>query len=203
MGWTGTKRHGQPIKEFLRGEVDCVNDFGSWKVLDIAIVKFRTAYMAVELIKKNKDTGVLDPETRRVVAFVFLLQYTPRALDGYDIYYKPMDETVGPYEVNCPERILKLLTPTVPSENYAQEWREKCWANVKKRAAFKLVKGATIHTKPIYFTDGSCRELFRVESVRPLRLWGVNSGVMYLCSRETLRENFISMEEQNNENQQG
>jgi hypothetical protein len=37
-----------------------------------------------------------------------------------------MDETMGPVESRCPERILDLLTPT--DSEYANEWRARCRA---------------------------------------------------------------------------
>ncbi len=46
--------------------------------------------------------------------------------DGYGWGYKDMDETCGPYEVNCPKSYLERVTPT--DSAYAIEWRERCRA---------------------------------------------------------------------------
>jgi len=58
-----------------------------------------------------------------------------------------MDETVGPNEADCPERILKLLTPldTNPelggnSLKWSQGWRDSCWKNINDRKAASKAK---------------------------------------------------------------
>lgn len=138
MGWTWMPRNGRPVKEILEG---CMRPY---KVLDIAIVNMRTAYIAFE----SPHGGV--------AAAVFLLGFAPKSM--YDFGYKDMDESMGPVECDCPERILKLLTaePT----GYAAEWREKCWANVRLRQAIKTGKTITL-PEPILFSDGLYRHRFR------------------------------------------
>lgn len=44
--------------------------------------------------------------------------------------YKAMDETSGPYECAAPRSILKLLSPT--SNEYALDWRKRCWDNLNQ-----------------------------------------------------------------------
>lgn len=179
MGWTYTSRNGKKVKDFLRDEVDCENENGKWEMLDCAIVKFKTAYMAVRITRPGQEPYV--------VAFVFLLDYRPK--DDYDIGYKDMDESMGPYQCECPERILKLLTP-IDSE-YANEWRRKCWANIERKKAFKLRPGMLIETNPIGFTDGIHRNLFRVVSVKPLLLESPDTGSKLILNRAVLARNFI------------
>ena len=41
-----------------------------------------------------------------------------------------LPEYCGPAPAECPENILKLLTPT--SDEYANEWRKRCWDNIKR-----------------------------------------------------------------------
>jgi hypothetical protein len=54
-----------------------------------------------------------------------------------------MDETMGPCESSCPERILKLLTPT--DSDYAKEWRARCQKNIDwRKTRPKIVEGSTI-----------------------------------------------------------
>jgi hypothetical protein len=144
----------------------------------------RTAYMAVEIIRRDKATTRLDPATRKVVAFVFLLDYRPRDPD-YDMGYKDMDESVGPYESECPERILKLLTST--DQEYAVQWRQRCWDNIARKKSFRLVKDAVIETRPISFQDGRTRSRFMVVSLRPLRLLCLDTRIICKVSRCMLR----------------
>ena len=89
------------------------------KVLRSALIQRRTYYAAVE-------HTVLDTGVREVWAIICLVDYKPRALDGYIFGFKDMDETMGPYETDCPEAILDLLTPT-QSDN-AAHWRQNCRA---------------------------------------------------------------------------
>lgn len=85
-------------------------------------------------------------------AIVCLVRWTPRAKDGYVFAYKDMDENAGPWEAECPERILALLGE---SDNPAAlHWRRRCIANLA-RAARTLEDGMRIRfASPIKFVDG-------------------------------------------------
>jgi len=115
VGWTFTSRpKGEPIKKFLAERV-----FGpKFEILECAVIKRTTAYVAA----RNLD----NPD--EVFACIFLLAYRPRDY-GYEFGYKDMDETMGPFSYDCPERILDLLTPT--DNESAMRWRERC----RERAA--------------------------------------------------------------------
>ena len=150
MGWTTTYKPSYiTTREFL---VDRFTDDGEkhcWKVLDVAIKNRRTAYMAIE--RTSKQTG-----QRIVFAVVCLLQYWPKA--SYENFgFKDMDESMGPCERDCPERILKLLTPT--DSKFAQQWREACWENIRRRKAIRGLKVGDLveFEEPVLFTDGSRR----------------------------------------------
>jgi hypothetical protein len=43
MGWTYTHRGDTPVQDFLTDRINCENDHAKWLLLDIAIVKMRTA----------------------------------------------------------------------------------------------------------------------------------------------------------------
>lgn len=187
MGWTFTYRGSTPIKEFLINQINCENESGCWKVLDIAIVKFRTAYMAVEMIRRNQRTGEIDMATKKIVAFVFLLDFRP--LDHCDIGYKDMDESMGPFECECPERILSILTPT--EHEYAREWREQCWKKIAGRK--RLKQGAIVTTTPIPFLDGKSRSQFQVISLRPLLLRCMETNVKCKISRKVLENQVVTV----------
>lgn len=125
MGWTYTNRYGQPAKDFIQAHcLTWSNTPHRYTVLDSAIVALRTYYAAVERI--DGTTG-----ERTVWAAVILLDFVPH--QGYDIGYKDMDESMGPCEAECPERILALLTPT--DSEYANDWRKRCWAKITARKA--------------------------------------------------------------------
>ena len=138
MGWTSTyKPKGEPVLGFFIREgvftwgEDCPN---TYRVLDSALVNMRTFYAAVEQI--NKETG-----KRTVWASVTLVRHYPKD-PRYNISWKDMDESVFPCECSCPERILKLLTPT--DRQSSNEWRAACWANIEKRKARKNLPPGTV-----------------------------------------------------------
>lgn len=139
MGWTYTyKPKGEPVLDFfIRQGVLRWGDDKPWecKVLDSALVRMRTFYAAVEQV--HRETG-----ERRVWAAVILCNHVPKDLN-YNFGYKDMDESVGPCEAECPERILKLLTET--EYEYAKDWRQRCWDRIaRKKSRPKIVKGTVL-----------------------------------------------------------
>lgn len=139
MGWLYTAKPDN-VKEFFRKQLTWRNEEAgqSCKPLDLAIVNMRTLYGAIE---RTSDTG-----EREVFAIVFLLNFTRDPY--YNFGYKDMDESMGPNERQCPERILKLLTP-LKYMGYAEQWRKDCWETVqtrKERAAKRKV-GVKLHSK--------------------------------------------------------
>lgn len=130
MGWTYTNKSslnsaGNYIKDNL---LTWNNPEYQYKVLDGGVVKFRTYYGAVEKI--NLKTGQRD-----VFAVVILLNYCRK--DYYNFGYKDMDESMGPYEDNCPKRILELLTPT--DNKNANDWRERCWKKINSKKSMPKI----------------------------------------------------------------
>jgi len=113
----------------------------TYKVLATALVNLTEFYAAVEMT--HKETG-----ERRVWAAVIKVTFvrTPRVSryrDGWEhnFCYKDMDESMGPVQNNCPERILKLLTPT--EYDYAKSWRTECWAKIEAKKARPKIKPGT------------------------------------------------------------
>lgn len=149
MGWTTFhKEKHLSVKDWFKAEVA-----KEVEVLDVAIVKFRTLYAAC----RKKDTT-------DVWAAIFLLDYMNADYDNFG--YKDMDETCGPTQSECPERILKLLTPT--DSQWANEWRERCWAHIhQKKARPKVKSGDTMQfAQPLHFTNGFEGDSFRYERYR-------------------------------------
>jgi len=122
MGWTGLHRErGTSDLDFFRQEY---NDPDNHKVLDAAR-NGTTVYLAYQ-------------SGEEVVGIVVLTQVSRDPY--YNFYYKDMDETMGPYEAKCPERILDQLTPT--TDENALRWREDCRAyHVERKARPKTRKG--------------------------------------------------------------
>ena len=129
MGWTSY--HASYYKNGTvdrKKECDDVFSKGDCKILKSAMVG-STYYAA---IKKGEE----------VFAAVFLTSTDSK--DYYNFSYKDMDETMGPYQTECPIGILKLLTPT--DNKFALEWREKCYKTIelKKKGLSKLAVGTKI-----------------------------------------------------------
>lgn len=180
MGWTYTyKGKKESIKDFFRRKFDYEREDGRYgRVVDCAVVGLRTAYIAYET---GDAAG-----SREVSAVVCLLDYRPH--DCHNFGYKDMSETMHPFCYDCPERILRLLTPT-DSES-ANRWREKCWENVRARKARpRLAKGVVIEfDEPVVFSSGFEERTFRV--VDPRRLIFEDAAGWRRCRlrRSTLRE---------------
>jgi hypothetical protein len=152
MGWTtfNKPKHISPSDYFR----DSFSHEPNHELLDIAIVKRMTAYMAVRI----KSTG-------EVIAFVYLLTYS-KSWDNFG--YKDMSEFAGPVQSECPKRILELLTPLSDSEDntWAKNWRERCWAKINNRASKPKVKEGDIIklSEPIEFNSGASYDTFKKTS---------------------------------------
>jgi hypothetical protein len=137
MGWTTTHKPSHiSAKEYI--ETNCLtwdSPTHDYRVLDGGVKNFRTYYGAVE--KTDRSTG-----ERQVFAVIFMLQFYKN--DYHNFGYKDMDESVGPYQAECPERILKLLTPT--TSQYAQQWRDACWAKINAKKTKPVINVGTALT---------------------------------------------------------
>lgn len=90
-----------------------------------------------------------DDTPREVWAAIALTYYNPKAKKADNFSIKQIDETMGPYNYDMPERYLDLLTET--HSQYAKEWREKCRAQIEHRKALNNVPvGKSISFKSIY-----------------------------------------------------
>lgn len=178
MGWFYQHRgKGTSIKEFFETEFNFENEKKSSKVLDCKTVKLRTAYIALE--HTVKATG-----DRKVFAIACMLDYQP--LDAYNFGYKPVDEDMGPTADECPESILRLLTPTNllytgQSKTWAESWRGRCWDRINARKNFPLTKGKKFRTtEPVKFTTGHEYNEFVV--VKRNRYRGLHAGIIVSTS---------------------
>ena len=77
-----------------------------------------------------------DRTTGKSYVFCAVILFKNNERDGFG--YKDMDESMGPCEVNCPDRIMRLLSPfeEIPNPGYAADWR-------KSVAAAKATKAET------------------------------------------------------------
>lgn len=165
MGWTVThKPKSVSVSEFLTKRFTSSNEHGTWEVLGCAVVRFRTAYMATKRTFPGGRTYVFGT--------VVLLKFFPSEPE-YNFGWKEIDESMGPCECECPEKILRMLTPlNDPSNSYANsyvgDWREACWIRINTNKAKTLLKiGMRLrHPDGIRFRDGSVLHEFTVLSPR-------------------------------------
>lgn len=132
MGWTSYHIDCSAKEEldrlFTGNLVDGNNEkTGEHKVLRSCMKGF-TYYAAMECT-------YLNGRPREVVGIITLVKLAPKSY--YNFSYKDMTENFGPYRCECPESILKLLTPT--QNEYALRWRKDCWDNIEKRKKLNKV----------------------------------------------------------------
>lgn len=174
MGWTYAFQRPADPKAVLNGLLTWSDARGRRRVLDSAIVRLRVYYAAVEHI---------DPDgARQVWAAVFLVDFR-RGADGLAFGYKDMTEHMGPVVSECPERILRRLTPLSDAEDpqgWARAWRERCWAHLTARQARRLVDGALVKTKGAFaLPSGDCDLFTAVRSGRSWRFRASTDGRLY------------------------
>ena len=134
MGWTGLNHEIDDPIAFFKSE---------WKsdtceVLDGARVG-STVYLAVQ----RRPEGA--------PPYVFAVVCLTSNRGGF--CYKDMDEAMGPYECDCPDRIMRLLSPIEAlgpdAAGYAQDWRNRVAGRKLERKAqgekmARLQVGATV-----------------------------------------------------------
>lgn len=150
MGWL-YKQH--PVTDpvaYLTGQYNHDGEHRTYLVLGAARVA-NTVYIALK--STDKATG-----QSYVFAAVILISNTQK--DGFG--YKDMDESVGPCECACPDRIMRLLSPIadIPNPGYAADWRARVAAQKTAAAELRtkrkrLMPGAIITLQnEVRFRDG-------------------------------------------------
>ena len=160
MGWLYMKSlKGQSgPRQYLDAQFTQLRPDATSKVLRSALVGMRVYYAAVERVR-------IAAREREVWAAICLVRYNPRDREGYVFGYKDMDESMGPYECDCPEPILDLLTPT--DCEYALQWRARCRENTAARRA-RAAKPSPragqviVFDEPLSFADGRSFERLEV-----------------------------------------
>ena len=103
------------VKQYFIDQYTHEDDYVSYRALEVRIVNLHTMYAAVERVVKA--TG-----ERIVFAAVSAISFYRDYWQGFCT--KDMDETMGPYQTDCPASILDRLTPT--DHEYALAWRQAC-----------------------------------------------------------------------------
>ena len=148
-----------------------------FRVLRSACVGNRVYYAAAQPYALRDGAENAKP----AVAIVCLVRWNPRAASGEHFGYKDMDETMGPYEADCPESVLALLGST--SSESAIDWRRRCLNNLALRKR-QIADGMVIRlASPMTFTNGYVGDEFTME-MRGRKLVFVSpAGDRYTISR--------------------
>ena len=109
-----------------------------------------TYYAAVKSF--NKTNGF-----ECVTAVVCLTSVSTKGF--YNFAYKDMDETMGPYKYDCPKGILDLLTPT--ENEYANEWRKTCYAQLAKKQDKNSLSKLPIGSEIEFVLNGKTHKAFK------------------------------------------
>ncbi len=127
MGWLfhNDMLQSQTPAEYIAEQYSRETDVYRVNVLATATVG-GTIYAAI----RNEIKGAC---AAYVFCGVFLFKNNKK--DGFG--YKSMDEAMGPCEVDCPDRIMRLLSPVedIPNPGYAAEWRANVTAAKRRRLA--------------------------------------------------------------------
>jgi hypothetical protein len=168
MGWTGTGRqNGQSDLAYFRQEFRHgvhTPGHGTFEVL-AAATKNGTCYMAC---RRTPEGGPPGP----VFAVVALIH---RQGPGRIFTYKDIEETCGPCEAECPERIMALLDPLPDCGHpvatscgicWARDWRSRCQARLTARRTSPRVRvGQTFRLRyALRFADGQILDTFTLVS---------------------------------------
>lgn len=157
MGWTSYRasffyRDGQINR---KKECDSYFDEGVKRGLcriEKSVMKGKEYYAAITDLKREVKDAVgnvmkddlgniiyegIPKEEQKTFAMIFRT-----AVEGNTFYFKPMDESCGPFYYGCPNTILNLLSPT--DSEYANEWRTKCRNKNAKPSLSRLPIGTKI-----------------------------------------------------------
>lgn len=135
---------------------------------------------------------------RVVLAEMFKTAWVKGHSHNHNFWYRDsVCETEGPYFWDCPEKILKLLTPleesglTGKALAYASEWRAQCRRNHEFRKSFRA--GAIVHTEPINFAGGHTITQFQVERLSPWTVRALNDRGEFLFYAKLPKARLMSL----------
>lgn len=113
--------------------------------IEKSIMKGSVYYAAITPLQRKTEERIIPilEEERETFAVVMLTSVSIK--DYFNFAYKLVDETMGPAQRNCPESILKLLSPI--DNEWALEWRKNCWENVRKEKEKRKLSTLPVGTK--------------------------------------------------------
>lgn len=145
MGWTSYRAiHYKNGTVDRKAECDSYFDYmknSCYRLKKSALVG-STYYAAVAVVKDyDNDLQEIPEDQQRVIGIVILTSVDMK--DDYNFSYKLVSEDMGPVQYDCPESILKLLSPA--ESNTILQWRSKCHKHTEARKTLnRLSVGSVI-----------------------------------------------------------
>lgn len=102
---------------------------------DSLIATDRLSILKSSMVGSIYYAAVKDNETGNVFACVVLTSVTNKSYVNFA--YEAMDETYGPFAIDCPISILKLLSPT--DDKYALSWRKRCYKRYEMKKQLSIL----------------------------------------------------------------
>ena len=180
MGWTSYHAtHYKNGKIDRKAECDDMWNYdnnGKFTVLKSSM-KGSTYYGAI----KQNNTG-------EVFAVIFLTSTDMR--DYFNFYYKDMDETMGPYQCDCPKGILDLLTPT--DNEMANAWRKSCYERLKAKKSPNTLGKLPVGTVIKFNYNGEERTAYKHPAAYQFKrpFWMMQDKHLYVKQKH-IPENYI------------
>jgi hypothetical protein len=135
MGWTSFRvSPSQKTVDLVISQINSVTTTRSWEVVDHSM----RGNVFYGLVKRTKfDTNEVE---------YFAVVYLTSRRNG-EFGYKDMDESMGPYYYDCPNRILNKLEVLSPNPSEcAKKWRDTCRQKQSTKSV-KIENGQTITFK--------------------------------------------------------
>jgi uncharacterized protein DUF6927 len=162
MGWLYQSDPVENPLAYLSDKYNYDGDTHSLQTLDGARIG-NTVYLAIRSTDKKTARSF-------VFAAVILISNTKKHGFGY----KDMTESMGPCQCDCPQRIMRLLSPVadIPHPGYTADWRARVAARHQERRQQQrrqrsLRVGSLVTLpNPVRFSDGIAASQFRVAYFR-------------------------------------
>ena len=146
MGWTGIPMDRKPTTEELNRVVDDAMRSDTYQIVD------RSGFCGWDhqfLLCERRDGD----NTRFIAVFRF-------AYRSGELLYSTDDESAGPNETDCPERLLRGVEGSAPRNAYAAQWRQRCREKAAEKRGvkelFKKLERADAEAdRTIVLTDGT------------------------------------------------
>lgn len=149
MGWTGY--HASYYKNgTVNRKLECDAYWeeglnrGYFKIKK-SVMKGSVYYAAISPLQRKTEEGIIPIPEEEQETFGVVMLTSVRMNDYFNFYYKEMTEDMKPYQTNCPESILALLSPT--DNKYALQWREECFENSQKEKKKRKLSILAVGTK--------------------------------------------------------